>query len=164
MKLNSQNVPLEPPKGSLLVLWCPNETLRRTYKKSKLPWKCNRLVASKNYNDSLGEWQPLIALYPGSRTWLPFFKTPDKASDWTDGCEKGFPKFGNYINNPPALSWKCLGEPLYIYLAMLPIVASSTLTPEDGWVQKPIYYTNRALQEVEHRSLRIEKLCLLWSH
>lgn len=48
------------------------EVLRKYWMKIEpgimLSWKCNRLVASKDYNGSLGGWQPLIGLYPGPLT------------------------------------------------------------------------------------------------
>ena len=51
-----------------------------------------------------------------------------------------------------------LGDELYLYLAMTPHAVSSTLIREEGMVQKPIYYTSKALRGVEGRYPLIEKL------
>ena len=51
-----------------------------------------------------------------------------------------------------------LGEELYLYLAVTPHVVSSALVREEGRVQKPVYYTSRALRGVEGRYPQIEKL------
>jgi len=41
------------------------------------------------------------------------------------------------------------GEELYLYLAVSPHVVSLAFIREEGKVQKPVYYTNRALRGVE---------------
>ena len=50
------------------------------------------------------------------------------------------------------------GEELYLYLAMSPHAMSSSLIREEGRVQKPMYYTSRALRGAEGRYPLIEKL------
>ena len=50
------------------------------------------------------------------------------------------------------------GEELYLYLAVTPHAVSSTLIREKGRVQKPVYYTNRALKGAKARYPQIEKL------
>ena len=51
-----------------------------------------------------------------------------------------------------------LGEELYLYLAVTPHAVSSALIREEGRVQKPVYYTSRALRGAEARYPQIEKL------
>ena len=51
-----------------------------------------------------------------------------------------------------------VGEELYLDLAVTPHAVSSTLIREKGRVQKPVYYTSRALRGAEARYLQIEKL------
>ena len=51
-----------------------------------------------------------------------------------------------------------LGEELYLYLAVTLHVVSSALVREEGRVQKPVYYTNRALRGAKGRYPQIEKL------
>ena len=50
------------------------------------------------------------------------------------------------------------GEELYLYLAVSSHVVSLVLIKEEGKVQKPVYYTNRALRVAEGRYPLIEKL------
>ena len=45
-----------------------------------------------------------------------------------------------------------------MYLAVTPYAVSSVLIREEGRVQKPVYYTSRALRGAEGRYLLIEKL------
>ena len=51
-----------------------------------------------------------------------------------------------------------LGEELYLYLVVTPHAVSSALIREEGRVQKPVYYTSRALRGAEARYPQIEKL------
>ena len=51
-----------------------------------------------------------------------------------------------------------LGEELYLYLAITPHAVSSVLIREEGRVQKPVYYTSRALRGAEARYPQIKKL------
>ena len=50
------------------------------------------------------------------------------------------------------------GEELYLYLAVTPHAVSLALVREEGRVQKPVYYTGRALRGAEGRYPQIEKL------
>ena len=51
-----------------------------------------------------------------------------------------------------------LGEELYLYLAVTLHAVSLALIREEGRVQKPVYYTSRALRGAETRYPQIEKL------
>ena len=51
-----------------------------------------------------------------------------------------------------------IGKELYLYLAVTPHAVSSALIREEGRVQKPVYYTSRALRGAEGRYPLIEKL------
>ena len=63
-----------------------------------------------------------------------------------------------YLTTAPLLSSFMLREELYLYVAVTPYVVSSVLIREEGRVQKPVYYTSRALRGAEGRYLLIEKL------
>ena len=89
---------------------------------------------------------------------LPFFKVLRKAFEWTDECQKAFQDLKIYLTAAPLLSPAVLGEELYLYLAVTPHAVSSALIREEGRVQKPVYYTSRALRGAEGRYLLIEKL------
>ena len=59
---------------------------------------------------------------------------------------------------PPLLSPSIVGEELFLYLAVTPHAVSLTLIREEAKMQKPVYYTSRALRGVERRYPLIEKL------
>ena len=69
-----------------------------------------------------------------------------------------FQDLKTYLIIAPLLSPFVLGEELYLYLAITPHVVSSALIREEGRVQKPVYYTSRALRGAEARYPQIEKL------
>ena len=89
---------------------------------------------------------------------LPFFKVLKKTFEWTDECQKAFQDLKVYLPTAPLLSPSILGEELYLYLAVSPHAVSSLLIREEGKVQKPMYYTSRALRAVEGWYPMIEKL------
>ena len=89
---------------------------------------------------------------------LPFFKVLRKAFKWTDKCQKVFQDLKDYLTTAPLLSPSMQGKELYLYLAVSPHAVSSALIREEGKVQKPMYYTSRALRGAEGRYPLIKKL------
>ena len=89
---------------------------------------------------------------------LPFFKILRKVFEWTDECQKAFQDLKVYLTTALLLSPSILGEELYLYLAVSPHAVSSALIRKEGKVQKPVYYTSRALRGVEGRYPLMEKL------
>ena len=77
---------------------------------------------------------------------LPFFKVLKKAFEWTDECQKAFQDLKTYLTIAPLLSPSVLGEALYLYLVVSLHALSAALIREEGRVQKPIYYTSRAIR------------------
>ena len=80
---------------------------------------------------------------------LPFFKILKKAFEWTDECQKAFQDLKVYLTTAPLLSPSTPSEELYLYLAISLHVISLALIREEGKVQKPVYYTSRALMGAE---------------
>jgi hypothetical protein len=89
---------------------------------------------------------------------LPFFKILRKTFVWSNECEEAFCQLKEYLANPPLLSSPKEGEILYLYLAVSSSAVSSVLVREESGVQKPVYFTSRALHGAEGRYPRIEKL------
>ena len=73
-------------------------------------------------------------------------------------CQKAFQDFKAYLIAAPLLSPSIPWEELYLYLAVSPHGVSSTLIREERKIQKPVYYTSRALRGAEGRYLMIKKL------
>ena len=91
---------------------------------------------------------------------LPFFRVLRKAFEWTDECQQAFEDLKAYLASTPLLSPSKPREELYLYLAVSLHVVSLALIKEEGKVQKPVYYTNKALRGVEERYPAMEKLAL----
>ena len=89
---------------------------------------------------------------------LPFFRVLKKAFEWTDECQKAFQDLKMYLVAAPLLSLSMMGEELFLYLAMTPYAVSSALIRKEEKVQKPMYFTSKALKGVEGRYPLIEKL------
>ena len=89
---------------------------------------------------------------------LPFFKTLKKAFQWTEECQKAFEELKVYLSSPPLLSPSQTGEELYLYLAVSASVVSLVLICKEERIQKPVYYTSRALRGAEERYSNMKKL------
>ena len=63
-----------------------------------------------------------------------------------------------YLVTAPLLSPPVIREELFLYLAVTSHAVSSALIRNEGKVQKPVYYTSRALRGAEGRYPLIEKL------
>ena len=63
-----------------------------------------------------------------------------------------------YLVTAPLLSPSVMREELFLYLAVTPHAVSSALIREEGKIQKPVYYTSKALKGAKGRYLLIEKL------
>ncbi|KAH9658287.1 Ribonuclease H [Citrus sinensis] len=118
----------------------------RKYKMRLNPAKCAFGVSSGKFLDKC----------------LPFFKALRKGKEmkWTEECEEAFQKLKEYLGSPHLLVKPIQGEPLFLYLAVSEHATSSILVREDDGVQRPIYYTSRALVDAETRYLSLEKIVL----
>ena len=63
-----------------------------------------------------------------------------------------------YLVAAPLLSPSVMGEELFLYLEVTPHAVSSALIRKEGKVQKPVYYTSKALRGAEERYPLMEKL------
>ncbi|KAM1878644.1 hypothetical protein ACFX14_040613 [Malus domestica] len=79
---------------------------------------------------------------------------------WTDECAEAFKNLKDYMSKAPLLSKPEVGDTLIIYLSVLASAVSSVLIRNDGNVERPVYYTSKALQDTETRYSNIEKLAL----
>ena len=76
---------------------------------------------------------------------LPFFRMLKKSFEWMAKCQLAFEDLKAYISSPSLLSPSKHREGLFLYLAISPAIVSAALVREEDKVQKPIYYTSRAL-------------------
>ena len=75
---------------------------------------------------------------------LLFFRILKRSFEWMDECQQVFKNIKLYLSSPPLLSSSKLGEELYLYLTVLQAAVSAALVREENWLQKPVYFTNRA--------------------
>ena len=80
---------------------------------------------------------------------LLFFRVLKKVFEWTNECQQAFEDLKTYLASTPLLSLSKPGEELYLYLSMSLHAVSLALIKEDGKIQKPIYYTSKALKGAE---------------
>ena len=64
----------------------------------------------------------------------------------------------NYLSSPPFLAKPELGEKLFLYLIISPVVIEAILIRKEAKIQKPIYYISRVLMDAETRYTKLEKL------
>ncbi|XP_015935342.1 uncharacterized protein LOC107461378 [Arachis duranensis] len=93
---------------------------------------------------------------------LPFFNLMKKGIvfEWTLACEEAFKHFKEILATPPVLGKPKVGEPLYLYLAIMEEALVVVLVRKEGKVQQSIYFVSRALQGAELRYIKLEKLPL----
>ncbi|KAK0574767.1 hypothetical protein LWI29_028755 [Acer saccharum] len=92
----------------------------------------------------------------------PFFKAIKKGKglEWSTECEEAFQKLKEYLGRAPILSKPVVGETLYLYLSVTEVATSSVLIRLEEGIQKPVYYTSKALLAAETRYSPAEKIAL----
>ncbi|KAK0593569.1 hypothetical protein LWI29_026335 [Acer saccharum] len=92
----------------------------------------------------------------------PFFRAikRGKGLEWSKECETAFQKLKEYLGRAPILSKPVVGETLYLYLLVTEVATSSVLIRLEEGVQRPMYYTSKALLPVETRYSPAEKIAL----
>ncbi|KAK0601282.1 hypothetical protein LWI29_022777 [Acer saccharum] len=93
---------------------------------------------------------------------LPFFKALKKGKgiEWNEDCEKAFQALKDYLGQAPLLSKPETAETLYMYLSVSEAATSSVLVRQEDGIQKPVYYTSKALLPAETRYSPAEKMAL----
>ncbi|KAK0593315.1 hypothetical protein LWI29_034683 [Acer saccharum] len=94
---------------------------------------------------------------------LPFFKALKKGKGvgWNEDCEKAFQALKEYLEQAPLLSKLIAEETLYMYLSISEAATSYVLVRQEKGVQKPVYYTSKALLPTETRYSPAEKIALV---
>ena len=82
---------------------------------------------------------------------LPFFRTLRKSFEWTTECQQVFENLKAYLSSPPLLNPSKTKEKLFLYVVVSPTTVSVALVREEDGVQKPVYFTSRALRGVEEQ-------------
>ena len=79
-----------------------------------------------------------------------------KGFEWTEECAVAFQQLKEYLSRPPIMSSPEVDEVLFAYLAVAPHAVSFVLIRLDSGIQRPVYYVNKSLHEVEVHYLPLE--------
>ena len=90
--------------------------------------------------------------------YLPFLCTLKTSFEWMIECQQAFEDLKANLSSPPLLSPSKPREELFFYLVVSIATVSVALVKEEERVQKPVYYTSRALQGTEEEYPPMEKL------
>ena len=71
-----------------------------------------------------------------------------------------FQDLKKHLASLPLLSKLITRDPLFLYLAVSESAVSGALVPEEGDIQKPVYYINKSMIGTETRYQRMEKMVL----
>ena len=159
MKLNPSKFVFGVSSGKFLKFMVPHREIKANPEKIKA-------ILNMKPPQSIKEVQSLIGRVTALNKFvskvtdkcLSFFKVLKKAFEWTNECQKAFQDLKTYLATTPLLSPSVIGKELYLYLAVTPHAVSSALIREEGRVQKPMYYTSRALRGAKGQYPLIEKL------
>ncbi|KAM1034710.1 hypothetical protein ACFX10_037972 [Malus domestica] len=92
-----------------------------------------------------------------------FFKVlkgSKKYITWTDECAEAFKNLKEYMGKTPMLSKPEISDTFIVYLYVSALAINFVLIRRDGNVERHVYYASKALQDVETRYFKIEKLAL----
>ena len=98
---------------------------------------------------SADKFQPFFRLLGMKRKFL-----------WDEECSAAFQGIKAYLSAPPCLSIPCLGEPLFLYLAVLEHAISAVLVREVDREQRPVFFISKIMNDIESRYLPLEKATL----
>ncbi|XP_019160737.1 PREDICTED: uncharacterized protein LOC109157290 [Ipomoea nil] len=132
----------------------PNPDKVRAIRDMEPPWSLWEVQRLNGRLAALGRF-----LSRSAEKSLPFFAVLKKSSgfEWSPECQKAFDDLKAYMMSLPPLAKPVRWETLYLYLGISQAAISSVLVRDDAGVQRPIYYTSRALRGAELRYSPTEK-------
>ena len=87
-----------------------------------------------------------------------------KGFEWSEDCTAAFQQLKEYLSRTPIMSSPAADEVLYAYIAVAPHAMSLVLIRKNNGLQRPVYYVNKLLREVEIRYSPLEKAILVVVH
>ena len=159
MKLNPEKCAFDVSSGKFLGFMVSQRGIEANPDKIKAILEMSPPTTVKEVQSLTGKTATLNKfVFRYTDKCLPFFKILRKAFQWTEECQRAFEELKVYLSFPPLLSPSKTGEELYLYLAVSSFAVSSALIREEERVQKPVYYTSKALKGAEERYSNMEKL------
>ncbi|KAM1666903.1 hypothetical protein ACFX15_045254 [Malus domestica] len=164
MRLNPNKCAFGVGSGKFLGFTISQRGIEANPEKIKAILDMKEPVTSKDIQSLTGEVTALTRfISKATNRCAYFFKTlkgSKKYITWTDKCAEAFKNLKDYMSKAPMLSKPKVGDTLIIYLSVSASAVSSVLIRNDGNVERPVYYTSKALQDAETRYSNIEKLAL----
>jgi hypothetical protein len=159
MKLNPSKCAFGDSSGKFLGFMVSQHGIEANPDKIKAILEMTPLKIVKEFQSLTGRTTALNRfVFRSTDKCLPFFKILRKAFQWTEECHQASEELKVYFSSPPLFNPSQTGEELYLYLVVSSTVVSLALIHEEECVQKPIYYTSRALRGAEERYSNMEKL------
>ena len=87
-----------------------------------------------------------------------------KEFEWSEECVMAFQELKQYLSHPPIMSSLVVDEVLFAYIVVALYAISLMLIRVNSGIQRPVYYVNKSLNEVEVRYLSLEKTILAVVH
>ena len=87
-----------------------------------------------------------------------------KGFEWSENCALAFQQLKEYLSRPPIMSSPEADEVLFAYIVVAPHAVNLVLIRVDISVQRPVYYVNKSLHEVEVRYLPLKNAILAVVH
>ncbi|KAM1596819.1 hypothetical protein ACFX1Z_031785 [Malus domestica] len=164
MRFNPNKCAFGVGSGKFLSFMISQRGIKANLEKIKAILNLNEPITSKDIQSLTGKVAALTRFISKvTDRCAPFFKAlkgSKKYITWTDECAEAFKNLKNYMSKAHLLSKPEVGDTLIIYLSVSASAVSSVLIRNDGNVERPIYYANKALQDAETRYSNIEKLAL----
>ncbi|KAM1251479.1 hypothetical protein ACFX2J_039601 [Malus domestica] len=141
MRLNPNKCAFGVGSGKFLGFMISQRGIEANPEKIKAILDMKEPVTSKDIQSLTGKVAALTRfISKATDKCAPFFKAlkgSRKYITWTDECAEAFKNLKEYMSKAPLLS-----------------------KPEDGNIERPVYYASKALQDAETRYSNIEKLAL----
>ncbi|KAM2101861.1 hypothetical protein ACFX1T_000196 [Malus domestica] len=164
MRLNPNKCAFGVGSGKFLGFMISQRGIEANPEKIKAIIDMKEPVTSKDIQSLTGKVAALTRfIFKATDRCAPFFKALKRSKKyitWTDECAEAFKNFKDYMSKAPLLSKPKVGDTLIIYLSVSTSAVSSVLIRKDGNVERPVYYTSKALQDAETRYSNIENLAL----
>ncbi|KAM1541617.1 hypothetical protein PS1_011500 [Malus domestica] len=164
MRLNPNKCAFGVGSGKFLGFMISQRGIEANPEKIKAILDMKEPVTSKDIQSFTGKVAALTRfISKATDRCAHFFKVlkgSKKYITWTDECAKAFKNLKDYMSKAHLLSKPEVGDTLIIYLSVSASAVSSVLIRKDGNVERHVYYASKALEDVETRYSKIEKLAL----
>ncbi|KAM1951747.1 hypothetical protein ACFX15_006312 [Malus domestica] len=153
MRLNPNKCAFDVGSGKFLGFMISQRGIKANPEKIKAILDMKESVTSKDIQSLTGKVAALTRfISKATDKCAHFFKAlkgSKKYITWTDKYAEAFKNLKDYMSKAPLLSKPEVSDTIIIYLLVSTSAVSYVLIRNDGNVERPIYYANKALQDAE---------------